>query len=193
MNETIKTILSRRSVRSYTDRPVPKEILECILSCGIHAPSGRNYQEIVLTAVTNPERIEQIRMLAWQEFLKMEEEKDQPMNLAIHNAKTKSDYNFTFRAPVVVIASGPSDWPNCMADSALALGNVMLAAASLGLGSCYVNQLHWLNKNAAMRSHLATLGITPEDSIYGTVVLGYSDGPQRPPLSRKEGRIRIIT
>lgn len=193
MNETIQTILSRRSVRSYSDRPVPAEILECILSCGIHAPSGRNRQEIILTAVTNPEQIEQIRMLAWQEFLKLEPEKDQPINLAVHNARTKPDYNFTFRAPVVVIASGPAGWPNAMADSALALGNVMLAAASLGLGSCYVNQLHWLSGNTAMRSYLASLGIDSEDSIYGTVVLGYSDEPPRPALPRKEGRIRIIS
>ena len=193
MNETIKTILSRRSVRSYTDRPVPEETLECILSCGIHAPSGRNLQEITLTAVTNPKRIEQIRMLAWQEFLKLEPEGDQPMNMAIQNARTKPNYNFTFRAPAIVIASGPAGWPNGMADSALALGNVMLAATSLGLGSCYVNQLHWLSGNPTIRNYLDTLGIDTEDAVYGSVVLGYSDSPHRPASPRKEGRIRIIS
>ena len=147
MNETIRTILFRRSVRAYTDEHVPAELLETILNCGIYAPSGGNHQEVRLTALTNPEHIETLRMLVWQEFKKMEPRENQYMNIAVNNARTKKDYNFTFGAPVLVIASGPEGWPNGMADSALALGNVMLAATSLSLASCYVNQLHWLDGN----------------------------------------------
>lgn len=192
MNETIQTILSRRSVRSYTDKPVPEELLETILTCGIYAPSGGNHQEIVLTAITNPEIIETIRLIARSEFLKMELKENQYMNVAINNARTKKDYNFTFRAPVLILASGPAEWPNGMADSALVLGNVMLAAASAGLASCYVNQLHWLDGNETLRSYLADLGVKREESIYGTVVVGYSEAPHRPAAPRKEGRIRIV-
>ena len=170
MNETIRTILFRRSVRAYTDEHVPAELLETILNCGIYAPSGGNHQEVRLTALTNPEHIETLRMLVWQEFKKMEPRENQYMNIAVNNARTKKDYNFTFGAPVLVIASGPEGWPNGMADSALALGNVMLAATSLSLASCYVNQLHWLDGNEAVRGYLAQLGLPREESIYGTVV-----------------------
>ena len=64
MNETIRTILFRRSVRAYTDEHVPAELLETILNCGIYAPSGGNHQEVRLTALTNPEHIETLRMLS---------------------------------------------------------------------------------------------------------------------------------
>lgn len=192
MNETIRTILFRRSVRAYTDEPVPAELLETILNCGIYAPSGGNHQEVRLTALTNPEHIETLRMLVWQEFKKMEPRENQYMNIAVNNARTKKDYNFTFGAPVLIIASGPEGWPNGMADSALALGNVMLAATSLSLASCYVNQLHWLDGNEAVRGYLAQLGLPREESIYGTVVLGYTNAAHRNAAPRKEGRIRIL-
>lgn len=192
MNETVKAILSRRSVRTYSSKPVPEDVLDCVLSCGIHAPSGKNQQEIVLTAIVNPEQIEKLRILVWQEFFKMELKENQYMNIAIQNARTKPDYNFTFGAPAVILSSGPAEWPNGMADSALALGNVMLAAQALGLASCYVNQLHWLSGNETVRNYLSSLCIPRAEEIYGTVVLGYSDAPQRPAPSRKEGRIRIV-
>ena len=77
-------------------------------------------------------------------------------------------------------------------DSALALGNVMLAATSLSLVSCYVNQLHWLDGNDVVRDYLAQLGLPREESIYGTVVLGYTNAAHRSAAPRREGRIRIL-
>lgn len=192
MNKTIQAILSRRSIRAYAELPVPAQLLDTILTCGIYAPSGQNRQEIILSAITNRPLIEQLRMMVWQEFLKMEPEDEQYMNIAIRNAHTKRDYDFTFHAPVLIIASGPENRPNGMAESALSLGNVMLAAASLGLGSCYVNQLHWLEKNASIRAFLSNLGIPADESIYGSLVLGYPDAPHRDAAPRKDGRIRIL-
>ena len=112
-------------------------------------------------------------------------------NVAIRNATNKGTaYDFTFHAPVLVIAGGPAGWPNGMADSALALGTLMIAARSEGLSSCYVNQLHWLNDNGPMRELLAACGLPREEEIYGTVVLGYGDEPERSASPRKPGRIR---
>lgn len=192
MNETIQTMLSRRSVRAYTDQPMERELLETVLNCGIHAPSGKNQQEIKLTAITNGQIINEIRLIARDEFSKMEPTQGQYTNIAIQNARTKPDYNFTFGAPVLVVATGPAGWPNGMADSALALGNVILSATALGLGSCYVNQLRWLNGNEPMRDYLAKLGIGREEEIYGSAVLGHSAASPRPAAPRKEGRICIV-
>ena len=192
MNETIENILNRRSVRSYLDRPIADELLDRILTCGIYAPSGRNQQEIKLTAIANPTIIEEICALARKEFAQMEEQEGQYTNIAIRNAKTKPDYNFAFHAPVLVIATGPAAWPNGMADAALALGNVMLAATSLGIASCYVNQLHWLDQNAPMREYLEQVHIDRAEEVYGSVVLGYTEAAKRAPSARKEGRIQII-
>lgn len=193
MNETIQTILSRRSVRAYSDRPVPQELLDELLTCALYAPNGGNHQEIKLTVCTDPEILDRIRRLAGEEFRKMPLVEGQYMNVAIRNATNqKEKYNFTFRAPVMVIASGPAGWPNGMADSALALGTLMLAAKSERLASCYVNQLHWLNDNEPMRACLAQLGLPREEEIFGTVVLGYGEEPDRPAAPRKPDRVRYL-
>ena len=193
MNETIQTILSRRSVRAYSDRPVPKDLLNEVLACALYAPNGGNHQEIKLTVCTDPEILDRIRRLAGDEFRKMPLVEGQYMNVAIRNATNQKEaYNFTFRAPVMVIASGPAGWPNGMADSALALGTLMLAAKSEGLASCYVHQLHWLNDNQPMRACLAQLGLPREEEIFGTVVLGYGQEPDRPAAPRKPDRVRYL-
>ncbi len=192
MNETIRTIMERRSVRHYLPQPVEDAVLETLLNCAVHAPSGKNTQEINLTAVANPQIIEKIRLLAKEEFSRMPYNEADYRSLAVYNATHNPHYNFTFGAPVLVIASGPAAWPNGMADSALCLSNLMLAAKSLGLGSCYVNQLHWLSGNAPMRACLAGLGLPEEEEIYGSVVLGYSAETPRAAAPRREGRIRIV-
>lgn len=193
MRETIDTILTRRSVRSYLDRSIEPELLERLLTCALHAPSGGNHQEIRLSVCTDRNIIDQIRLLAGDEFRKMPLVEGQYKNIAIRNATAKGkDYDFTFQAPTLVIASGPRGWPNGMADSALCLGNLMLAAKAEGLASCYVNQLHWLDGNGPMRALLAENGLPAEEEIFGTVVLGYSAEPERTAPERKAGRIRFL-
>ncbi len=193
MRDTIETILTRRSVRSYLDRPVEPELLERLLNCALHAPSGGNHQEIRLSVCTDRNVIDQIRLLAGDEFRKMPLVEGQYKNIAIRNATNKGkDYDFTFQAPVLVIASGPRGWPNGMADSALCLGTLLLAAKSKGLASCYVNQLHWLDDNGPMRALLSQMGLPEEEEIFGSAVLGYSDEPDRPASPRKPDRVRFL-
>lgn len=193
MRDTIETILTRRSVRSYLDRSIEPELLERLLTCALHAPSGGNHQEIRLSVCTDRNIIDQIRLLAGDEFRKMPLVEGQYKNIAIRNATNKGkDYDFTFQAPVLVIASGPRGWPNGMADSALCLGTLLLAAKSEGLASCYVNQLHWLDDNGPMRALLLGLGLPMDEEIFGSAVLGYSDEPERLAPARKPSRIRFL-
>ena len=63
------------------------------------------------------------------------------------------------------------DHGNAMADSACALENMMLAAAGFGLGSCWINQIRWLRDEPSIRSYLLSLGMAPEETIYGGVAL----------------------
>lgn len=192
MNETIQTLLSRRSIRHFSDQPVTHEVLDLILQCGLYAASGGNHQVARFTVVDNKDVREALVLIARNEFRKMELVEGHYWNTAIKNAKNKSNYDFSFNAPILIIATAPARWLNGMADCAGALQNMQVAAAALGLGSCWVNQLHWLTANPVLRAYLKNYGISEEEAIFGSIVLGHPSRPQPMPSARKEGRINII-
>jgi nitroreductase len=82
-------------------------------------------------------------------------------------------------------------YENAMADCALALENIFLAAQSLGLGSCYINQLHWLRNDTALRDFLFELGIPREHTICSAAAIGCI-GKESSPPPRKKDTIHII-
>ena len=78
-----------------------------------------------------------------------------------------------------------------MADCALALENIFLAAQSLGLGSCYINQLFWLRRDDGVREYLAELGIPREHVICSSAAVGFIEKESSAP-PRKDGTINIV-
>lgn len=192
MNEIIQAILNRRSIRKYTDQLVSEADLELVLQCGLYAASGGNHQVARFTVLTNRSMLDELAALVRGEFLKMTPEEGQYQSIAIRNAQKRPDsYDFTFHAPVLIIVTAPSGWPNGMADSASALQNMQVAASALGLGACWVNQLHWLTENTAVRTFLSRYGIRDDEDIYGSMVLGHPAVEPPLPAPRKEGRITI--
>ncbi len=190
-NAVLDCIRTRRSTRSFLDRPVEDELLETLLDAAIWAPSGSNSQSWLFTAVANREILLQINELVKQAFRTYIPDDDYR---AKHVAKTisqKEGYNFYYNAPVLIIASNKPTYENAMADCALALENIFLAAQSLGLGSCYINQLHWLRDDVPLREYLAGLGIPKEHTICNSAAIGYI-AKESPALPRKEGTTRIV-
>ena len=114
-----------------------------------------------------------------------------PANWQLKPMRKKKDYNFYHHAPTLIIASNKPNYENAMADCALALENLFLAAQSLGLGSCYINQLHWLRNDAELRNYLLELGIPKEHTICSSAAVGYIAKESNPPL-RKDGTVNII-
>lgn len=192
MNETIATLLARRSIRRFTPQPVTPEALELVLQCGLYAASGGNHQVARFTVLTDREKLDALAALVRGEFLKMEPQQGQYQNTAILNARNHPNYDFSFHAPALVMVTAPRGWPNGMADCASALQNMQVAAFSLGLGACWVNQLHWLTENATLRAHLATYGLEEGEEIYGSMALGHPSVPPPPAAPRKAGRITWI-
>lgn len=193
MNEIIQGILDRRSIRKYTGQSVSPQDLDLILQCGLYAASGGNHQSARFTVVQNREILDQLICLVREAFLNMTPVEGMYQNIAIRNAHNRPDsYDFTFHAPVLIIVTAPTGWPNGMADSASALQNMQVAASALGLGACWVNQLHWLTENHAVRAHLSSYGIRSDEEIYGSMVLGHPAATKPSPAPRKEGRVTII-
>ena len=136
MNSTIQDILSRRSIRRFTQEEVSEQDLELILRCGLYAANGGNHQVVRLTAIRDRAKLDELVRLAREEFIQMPIIEGQYWNTALRRARSAPDsYDFTFHAPVLILATAPADWPNGMADSAGALQNMQVAAWALGLGA----------------------------------------------------------
>ncbi|MEA4845633.1 MAG: nitroreductase family protein [Clostridiaceae bacterium] len=192
MNDTISLLIKRRSIRRYLAEQIDDESLQLIIKTGLFAPNGGNHQYTRFLVVQNETKRQELRAIVRQEFAKREIIDGQYQNSAIIKAKNQESYDFMFHAPTLIIAVAPRTHGNSMADSASALENMQLAATALGLGACWVNQLHWLTDNQSIRNYLEPLGLKEDEDIFGSIVVGYPDQPIHEPAPRKEGRVIII-
>lgn len=171
MNEIIQNILTRRSVRGFTDQPVSREDLELIIKAGLYAPSARNLQTWKFTALTKRTDIDALAK-------------------AIEKVLDRSGYDM-YRPTAVIIPSNATDSPYGKEDNACALENIFLAAHSLGIGSVWINQLQGLCDDPEIRVLLRSWGIPENHIVYGIAALGYpAEGAVREP--NKVGEFKII-
>ena len=189
MNEVIQTMIRRRSVRRYLPQQIDDVSLDRILTAGLYAANGGNLQHPRFIVVQDPDILSLLARTAQEEFASQELKEGQYKNKSIRAAKASKEYNFLFHAPTLIIVVSDRSWLNSMADSAGSLQNMQLAACSLGLGACWVNQLHWLTDVASIRAIVEGLGMLPEEDIYGSMVVGLPADPLPPPPPRKEGRV----
>lgn len=190
-NEVLDCILARRSTRYFQERQIEEEYLEAILEAAIWAPSGSNSQSWLFTAIQNKDILSKINELLREGFQHWTPDDDYPGKHAAKAYAQREDSHFFHHAPTLIIASNRPNYENAMADCALALENLFLAAQSLGLGSCYINSLHWLRNDPKLRNYLFQLGIPKEYTICSAAAVGYIDKESNIP-SRKDGTIHII-
>ena len=190
-NEVFRAIRARRSTRKYTDKQISSEQLDALLDAAIWAPSGGNNQSWLFTAIQRKDVLEKLNTLVREGFQRWIPDDDYPSKLAAKERSAREGYNFYHNAPILIIASNKPNYENAMADSALALENIFLAAQSLGLGSCYINQLHWLRDDEGVREYLFELGIPREHTICSSAAVGFID-TATPAPPRKDGTINIV-
>lgn len=190
-NPIVENILARRSTRLFQEQQIEEEQLETLLEVARWAPSGGNNQTWLFTAVQNKDILLKINELVREGFRHWIPDDDYPGKLGAKASSAKENYNFYYHAPTVIIASNRPNYENAMADCSIALENIFLTAHSMGLGSCYLNQLHWLRNDEKLREYLFELGIPRENTICSTAAIGYAVRESKPPV-RKEGTIQII-
>lgn len=187
MNEVIKALSERRSVRHYQAEAVDEQSLETILNAGLYAPSARNSQAVHLTAVVGMENIARLNAAVKEATSKPGFDKyagmaDQPgYSINFHNAAVFI---------IVAVDHAASFCPP--EDGALALGNILLAAHALGLGVCWVNQLGPICEEPEFRHLLTCLGLPPTHKIIGCAAVGHRAGDNPKPPARKPGRVNIV-
>lgn len=186
--EALEAILTRRSTRKYQEKMPARESIEKVIEAGRFAPSGSNSQNTHFIVFTDRKMLEELAELVKKEFSKMEAGPDTYVSLrnAIKASKT-TNYVFHYGAPVFIVVANKKNYGNAMADSACALENMMVAANALDLGSCWINQIHWLDENENVRNFLKQYGLSDDETVTGGLILGFAETglPNRTPLERK--------
>ena len=187
--EALELIKTRRSTRKFQERAVAKELLETVVEAGRYAPSGGNSQTTHFFVITDKSVLAELAALVKSEFSRMEETPGMYRSLASAIRASKGEsYIFHYNAPALIVTANKKDYGNNMADCACALENMMLMANALDLGSCWINQLKWLNESEAVNAIFRSLGLAEDERIYGAVSIGYAateDGlPIRTQLAR---------
>lgn len=155
MNECIKILTTRRSVKSYQDTPVPEALLEEVLRAGINAPTGRNQQSPVMVAVTNPETVRYLGKL---------------------NAQARgTDTDPFFGAPAVIVVLADSNVLTHREDGSLVMGNLLNAAAALGLGACWIHRAKEVFETEEGKALMKKWGLGDHYVGIGNCILGYTD------------------
>ena len=195
--EAMKAILTRRSTRDYKPDPVEEEKLDKILEAARQAPSGGNNQTNHFLVIRSREVIRQLVDMTEKAFAEMEADENTYASLR-HSiaASKKGGYVFCYNAPVLIVVANRRDYGNNIADCACAIENMMVAANALDLGSCWINQLRWLNEQPEIVSYLTKLGMNEYERVYGAIIIGYpateSGFPNRHLMAQKGNEITYI-
>lgn len=193
MNEILQNILTRRSIRTYKQEQILDTELEMIIETAKYAPSGGNSQSWHFTIVQNTEKLEQLNTCVRAAFKELiVDETTYRSKRAGKQAAESNKYNFYYHAPTLIIVSNDREYSNAMADSSVALENILLASHSLHMGSCWINQLTWFGDEPALREVLTTFGIPNHYKVYGAAAVGYILGNPPKAAPRKEGTVSII-
>lgn len=172
MNEILKNIVTRRSVRKFSAEAIPEDVINDIITAGLYAPSAMNTQYWQFTVVSNKEKLVELQK-------------------AIAKALDRPDYGRFYNAPLFIIVSVPADYRLGDVDTACVLENMFLAAHADGVGSVWINQLRDCCNDADVRKVLTSLGV-PEDHVcYGSAAIGYADC-ELPKDRENKGIVKIV-
>lgn len=195
--QTLEAINTRRSTRKYKADEVPMELLEQVIEAGRMAPSGGNSQSTHFIVVTDRKVLDELILLVRKSFKKMKVRPGMYKSLVNSIVQSKAGrYIFDYNAPVLIITANKVDYGNNIADCACALENMMIAANELDLGSCWINQLRWLNEDKKVTKFLENIGLEKDEKVYGALALGFPDTkdglPVRKPLKRTGNKVTYV-
>ena len=170
MNEIIDAIKARRSTKSFKSDPVPKEIVDRVIEAGLCAASAQGKQVPIVVAVTNKKLRDRLSEMnrkvgGWDE-----------------------GFDPFYGAPVVLIVLADKTWANRVYDGSLVIGNMMLAAHSLKIGSCWIHRAKEEFDSDEGKAILKELGISGDFEGIGHCVLGFPSATREAP-PRRAGRV----
>lgn len=171
-NEVLKNIKERRSVRRFKKEQLSDEDLHTVLEAGTWAPTGMGTQAPFIVAIQDEAQKTTLSKI----------------NAVIMGTKSDPFYG----APTQIYVFAPNDNANNVKDGSLILGTMMLAAHSIGLGSCWINRVDKMVAYPEMQQLMKAWGLPDGLMGVGSLAIGYPDGTPHAPKPRKEGYFRVI-
>lgn len=167
MSETLKVLESRRSCRAYKPELIEEEKLQAIIKAGTYAATGMGKQSPIIIAVTNKEMRDRLSA----------------MNARIMGQG--EGFDPFYGAPELLIVLANKNVPTYIYDGSLVMGNLMNAAADLGVGSCWIHRAKEEFESEEGKEILKSLGIEGDYEGIGHLVLGYAAAPVKAAAKRK--------
>ena len=172
MNEILELIESRRSVKAYKPDMPQKEDIDLVIKAGLEAASGRNRQGAIIVAITDKSLRDRLS----------------EANASVLGMSSDPFYG----APAVLVVLADKSVNTSIYDGSLVMGNMMLAAHSLGLGSCWIHRAREVFERPEWREWLKSIGINGEYEGVGNLILGYRDGEYPQSKPRLDGRVFYV-
>ncbi|MBS6475261.1 MAG: nitroreductase [Clostridiales bacterium] len=171
MNEIIKAMEERRSIRKFMPDMPSKADIEQIIEAGLYAANGKGKQAVITVAVTKKEMRDRIaeanrQIGGWEE-----------------------GFDPFYGAPVILIVLAEKDWANRVYDGSLVMGNLMLAAHSLGIGSIWIHRAKEEFEQEEWKKLLSDIGVSGEWEGIGHCAIGYIEGDPPKAAKRRDGRV----
>ena len=171
MNEAMKTLYERRSIRRYQSKQITREELDAVVRAGVCAPSGKNRQSAIIVAVQDKATRDELSRL----------------NAAVLGTQSDPFYG----APTVLVVLADANSPYAVEDGSHVLGNLMNAAKAIGLGSCWINRAKEVFASDAGKALLKKWGVEGDWIGIGHCILGYPD--EEPAMkTRKENYVTYV-
>ena len=169
-NEVLQAIEARRSCRSYEERQILPEELSAVTRAGTWAPTGMGRQAVKIVVVQDKDTVAKLER----------------MNAVVLG---NPDAHPFYGAPTVLVVFADSTVPTHVPDGSLVLGTMLLAASSIGLGSCWINRAKESFQTEAGKALMRKWGLGDEYEGIGICILGYVKGEIPAPKARKEDYI----
>ena len=170
--ETLTVLKTRRSCRAYLPDPVEDEKLNAILEAGTYAATGMGKQSPIILVVKDPEVRAKLQKL--------------------NAAAMGMDIDPFYGAPELLVVLASKDMPTYVCDGSLVMGNMMNAAADLGVASCWIHRAKEEFESEEGKAILKRLGIEGDYEGIGNLILGYAAKPANAPAPRKADYIYRI-
>jgi len=182
MNQVIKTIKNRRSVRKYQSQQITDDELQNIIEAGIFAPTAHNDQPWHFTVIQNQELIQ----LMNQESKKLMKTSEVDW---IANMGKNENLNIFYDSPTVIVVSGRKTALSPLVDCSAAIQNILIAAESLNIGSCWIGLAKFFFANP---ENVKKMNIPAGYEPYYAISIGYKDSANRRGPERNKDVVNYI-
>ncbi|MCJ7688986.1 MAG: nitroreductase family protein [Clostridiaceae bacterium] len=185
MNETLKNIRNRRSTRAFLPEQLVDKDMQKIIEAGIYAPSATNKQPWHFTVIQSKDMIDRLSIA----FKGIARKSD---NEYVRRFADNEKFHVFYNAPTVVLVSGDKKNDLASVDCAAAVENMLIAAESLEIGSCWIGLIAYLLNSEEGANFVKELGIPDGFKQIHATCLGYKKINITNAPTRKENTVNYI-